>query len=315
VYFNTFATGTESLDLTESEEFASLVQSASDLGMKLDLPVRYGSRNVVVNGIRLHLLEWGDPAAPPVLLLHGGNQTAHSWDLVSLNLAKHYHVVAAAQRGHGDSEWPRDGDTSHQTMAQDALALIDTLGFEKPAVIAHSMGGIVAMNLLTRSDVASRLVIVDISPEPPSPGDGRNRIQEFVRSAREFDSVDDYVDRVSAYEPYRKREHILRTMRYNLMQRQDGKLVSKQYPRVMRPPEGADVRAFRGVALEDMGLIKCPVLVLRGADSNILSPGAAERFVNTLADGRLVTVPNCAHNVHTQNTAGFLAAVLPFLAQ
>ena len=40
-----------------------------------------------------------------MLLLHGGNQSAHSWDLVSLHLADRYHVFALDQRGHGDSDW------------------------------------------------------------------------------------------------------------------------------------------------------------------------------------------------------------------
>src|SRR5688572_10002059 len=109
-YFNTFAPGLASLDMTRTDEFASLVSSAHDLGIRVPAAVRYVSRNIVVNGLRFHFLEWGDPAAPPVLFLHGGNQTAHSWDLVSLALADRYHVIALDQRGHGDTEWPRDGE-------------------------------------------------------------------------------------------------------------------------------------------------------------------------------------------------------------
>ena len=52
-----------------------------------------------------HLLEWGSPSLPHLLLLHGGNQSAHSWDLVSLHLADRFHIIALDQRGHGDSEW------------------------------------------------------------------------------------------------------------------------------------------------------------------------------------------------------------------
>jgi pimeloyl-ACP methyl ester carboxylesterase len=45
----------------------------------------------------------------------------------------------------------------------------------------------------------------------------------------------------------------------------------------------------------------------------VLLPDAAERFAVALPDGRLVTVPDCSHNVHSQNTLGFLSAVTPFL--
>ena len=57
-----------------------------------------------------------------------------------------------------------------------------------------------------------------------------------------------------------------------------------------------------------------PVLLIRGGESDILEADAAERFVTSLPDGRLVTVPNVGHNVHGGNTAGFLEAINPFLA-
>ena len=56
-----------------------------------------------------------------------------------------------------------------------------------------------------------------------------------------------------------------------------------------------------------------PVLLVRGERSNILAPDAAERFRDALPQGRLVTVPNCGHNVHGQNTLGFIAALAEFL--
>jgi pimeloyl-ACP methyl ester carboxylesterase len=59
----------------------------------------------------------------------------------------------------------------------------------------------------------------------------------------------------------------------------------------------------------------CPVLLVRGADSPILEPGAAIRFISALPDAKLVTVPACGHNVHMQNPSGFLAAVRPFLEE
>ena len=56
-----------------------------------------------------------------------------------------------------------------------------------------------------------------------------------------------------------------------------------------------------------------PVLIVRGEQSNVLEPAAAERFASALPNGTLVTVPNCGHNVHSQNTVGFLEAIQPFL--
>ena len=56
-----------------------------------------------------------------------------------------------------------------------------------------------------------------------------------------------------------------------------------------------------------------PALVVRGGDSNVLTVEGAERFAGALPRGRLVTVPDCGHNVHGQNTPGFIEAVRPFV--
>ena len=98
------------------------------------------------------------------------------------------------------------------------------------------------------------------------------------------------------------------------MQRADGKYVSKSdYVPRGRPLDESQARLER-ITLEDVQAIAQPVLVVRGAHSNILAPDAAERFIAALPNGRLVTVPESGHNVHGQNTPGFLEAVRPFLA-
>ncbi len=183
----------------------------------------YWSRNVVLRQQRFHFLEWGEPAAPPILLLHGGHQSAHSWDLVSLSLARRYRVLALDQRGHGDSEWSRDVDYSNHTMALDAASFIAALGLQRPAVIGHSMGGRNAM-LLARHDPSclGALVVVDVGPEISEAG--RQAIGAFVRASQEFDELEDFVASVRRYDPYRSREHIERTVKYNMLRRADGKV-------------------------------------------------------------------------------------------
>lgn len=311
MYLNTFAPGQEPLDMTATDEFASLCASAADLGIEARLPVRFVSRNVVLNGLRFHMLEWGEPDAPDLLLLHGGNQTAHSWDLVSLALADRFHIVALDQRGHGDSEWPRDGEASPQAMADDARRLIELLDLRRPIVMGHSMGGLVTMTLLlAHPAIAQRIVLVDIGPEIAEVG--TRQIRDFIQSAAEFASLDEFIERVTAYDPYRSPEHITRTARYNLMQRADGKYVSKHDLRRRFAAADGTPTPPRP-SLEQVRVIPCPVLVVRGGNSRVLAPDAATRFAAALPQGQLVTVPDCGHNVHSQNTAGFLAAVQPFL--
>jgi esterase len=180
MYLNQFSHTTEPLDMTRTEEFESLLASATDLRIEHAANVRYISRNIVLRQLRFHLLEWGEPDAPPIVLLHGGHQSAHSWDLVSLHLAQRYHVLALDQRGHGDSEWARDVSYTNHEMSLDGEAFIGAMGLQRPLLMGHSMGGRNAMLLTRRNPTLLRaLVIVDVGPEVSDRG--RAVIAGFVR--------------------------------------------------------------------------------------------------------------------------------------
>ncbi len=308
MYLNDFAEGLEPRDMSRSDEFASLLASASDLGIPHEPGVRYASAQTIVRHQRFHYLEWGAPQHPPVLLLHGGNQSAHSWDLVSLHLADRYRVVAPDQRGHGDSEWSRESDYTLGALARDAAALIRERGMQRPIIVGHSMGGMVALLLAKfHPELPRALVIVDVGPEIS--GRGTGSIRDFVERNVEFDDPEEFLDQVVKYDPFRKREHMARTLKYNLLRRADGKYISKHDRRRLADPFGSE-----RVTLDCLRPFDFPVLVVRGAESTVLEPDAADRFARALPHGRLVTIPACGHNVHSQNTPGFLAGIAPFLA-
>lgn len=313
MYLNSFAADAAGLDMTGTEEFRSLLASAGDLGIPHSPAVPYRSGNIVLRQMRFHFLEWGSPDAPPVVLLHGGHQSCHSWDLVSLHLAQKYRVLALDQRGHGDSEWARDVEYSNHTMSLDAEAFITTLGLQRPVLIGHSMGGRNAMLLAHRNAALLRaLVIVDVGPELSDKG--RQAIAGFVRENQEFNDLEHFVESVRKYDPYRSREHIERTVKYNMLQRADGKFISKcdYNPRRLGLLHGRGLQD--NLTLDDVRGFDLPALLVRGANSTILEADAADRFAAAMPQGRLVTVPDCGHNVHGQNTKGFIAALGPFLA-
>jgi len=313
MYLNRFADTTDPLDMTETEEFRLLLASAADLGIAHTPDVAYRSCNIVLRQMRFHYLEWGAPEAPPIVLLHGGHQSAHSWDLVSLHLARHFRVLALDQRGHGDSEWARDVSYSNHEMSLDAEAFITALGLQRPIVMGHSMGGRNAMLLTRRNQSLLRaLVIVDVGPEVSDRG--RAVIAGFVRDNEEFDDLEHFVRNVQQYDPYRSRAHIERTVKYNMLQRADGKFVSKcdANPRRLGVVRGTG--PLENITLDDARRFELSVLLVRGADSRILTPEAAERFRDALPHGALATVANCGHNVHGQNTKGFIEVVGDFLS-
>src|SRR5262249_44030396 len=154
----------------------------------------------------------------------------------------------------------------------------------------------------------------DVGPELSAAG--RNVVRDFVVHNIEFDDVEVFLDNVVRYDPFRSRDHVARTVKYNLLVRADGKYVSKADHRRSggTAADGSSTRAMEPVTLEDVKSIDCPVLLARGAKSQVLLADAAERFVEALPNGRLVTVADVGHNVHGGNTPGFLDAIRPFLA-
>jgi pimeloyl-ACP methyl ester carboxylesterase len=63
----------------------------------------------IVNGLRIHYLEWGTQGKPPLLLLHGIARVAHSFDHAAPHFESRYRVIAVDMRGHGDSDWDPQG--------------------------------------------------------------------------------------------------------------------------------------------------------------------------------------------------------------
>ena len=120
-------------------------------------------RVAVASGVELHAEVWkGEPAAAPVVLVHGLASNLRLWDGVAERLhAEGHTVVAIDQRGHGRSDAP---DTGYQidTAVADLLALIEALGLERPLIAGQSWGGSVVLELAWRHPKSARgIVCVD----------------------------------------------------------------------------------------------------------------------------------------------------------
>lgn len=268
-------------------------------------------RDAVVDlrGLALHYLDWGTDGLPPLVCLHGITQTAHSWDEVAPALARTHHVHALDQRGHGDSAWAPDHDYRVETQSRDVEEFLRVVVGAPAVLVALSMGGLNAMTLAARAPHPVRaLVIVDIAPKVERRG--VDHIRQFVTANDELDTFEEFVARAHAFNPRRSIENIRDRLRHNLRQVPSGRWTWKYDPALRDPGRAAgDVSAL----WERVATIRCPVLVVRGAESDVLAPETAARL-GGLVHAEVRTVPGAGHSVMGDNPSGFLAAVAPFLA-
>ena len=292
----------------------SLYEAARAMGVSFTNETVPQDRYVDANGLKLHYLEWGDPAGPPMMLLHGFAQTCHSWDFVALSFSDKYRVIALDQRGHGDSEWAPDGDYTPETQQKDIAAVVDGLGLNDFVLMGLSMGG---RNSFTyagnHTEKIKALVIVDAGPQNMRAGSGN--IRNFVQQEDELDSVAAFVDRVLKYNPRRDPVQVRGSIIHNLKELPSGKWTWK-YDKILRSQDrkiGSDPEMEKRLwsYLEN---IQCPVLVVRGGASDIMALETAESMRARIPNARLTTVEGAGHLVMGDRPAGFQKAVTDFLA-
>ena len=252
-------------------------------------------------GIQLHSIHWGRPSRPPLVLLHGGGANAHWWDHVAPAFADDFHVVALDFRGHGDSEHPDFAEVG--AFQWDLEALLQHLGGEA-VLIGHSMGAAVALEHAAHRGGVRALVAIDLAR---GSGPRTRRAARLALAARQsYDTRERAIERFQFLPPAPRASEELRrhVAEHSVTALADGRFSFKFDPRWFglpprpRPP------------LEQ---VKCPVLLLRGSESTLLSTEGAAKLVAELPDAFLVEIEGAGHNVHIERGSEVISAVREFL--
>lgn len=271
----------------------------------------FTERSVRVNGLTLHYLDWGPADAPPVVLLHGITGHARVWDHLAERLVPDRRVLALDQRGHGDSDPAPDDDYRVSTMADDVAAFAGSLQLDRFALLGHSMGGRIAIQYAAaHAGRLERLIIVDIGPDIELAG--LQRVRDMMsHSPERIESEEWAVEYIRSGNPLQDVDLLRQRVHHGLKRLPDGELTWK-YAKGLRDM----MRAGRRDAVdlwEPLARIPCPTLVVRGAESDILSPEVAKKMIERLPDGRLVEIPGAAHTVPADRPDDFVGHVRAFL--
>ena len=298
--------------MLETEAIDHLRDAAEAAGLPDVEVVAPTQFDVRLDDMQIHVLDWGGPGEP-IVLLHGGGLTAHTWDLVCLQLRPRYRCVAPDLRGHGDSSWSSSADYRLDAYRADVEGLVDYLGLERFVLVGMSLGGATAIHFAGRhAEKLSALVLVDVGPQM-SGGAGRERLRNFSAQPP-LPSVDAFVERAMTFNPRRKPELLRRSLLHNLRQDDNGMWVWKYDPRRMAPT-GADP-ARRGEAMwASVERISCPTLVVKGAQSELFMASDAEALVNRLPSPEFVQIEGAGHTVQGDQPRALAEAVQAFLAR
>jgi pimeloyl-ACP methyl ester carboxylesterase len=296
-----------------SDQLQHLHHAAKIAGVDIRDPGLPQTRDIVANGVRLHLLEWGPALAPTIVLLHGGSLTAHTWDLTCASLSPEYHCLAVDLRGHGDSEWPPDSDYRLTVMAKDIVELIAQECPTPPVLIGMSLGGLTAIQLAGGTDTAlAGLVIVDVGPEVRF--EGARSILAFTATDQEMPAVEDFVEKAMRFNPGRRPELLRRSLLHNLRPLPNGHWTWKWDPRRMKNADYEAMARDHAALWDIVANIETPALVVRGGRSPVFTAEDAERLTSALPTATSVVVEDAGHTVQGDNAKGFLDVLRPFLS-
>lgn len=258
-------------------------------------------------------IDWPADTGRAVLMIHGFNVQAHTWDPVAQALAGRAHFICPDLRGHGRSAWSEDGYRA-QDFADDLVELMAHLGIDGCDVVGHSLGARVALAFCDRwPGTVGRLVLSDGGPEHCQAGALRGAAKGAERLARHgFSSPEDalafYEEAHPAWHPVFRELHVQHQLKRNWA----GKLVERSDPQLYWVTRGPGLKdnAYLWQCAERL---RCPSLLMWGATSAYFDAELVERyrarFGGEFHDRRFQT----GHYVPREDPAGFCAALADFL--
>lgn len=241
-------------------------------------------------------------SGPPVLLLHGLGSSSADWDFQRPAFERAHRVIVADVAGHGRS--PRRRGATVESMAADVETLLTTLGEPPVHVVGLSLGGCVALALALAAPARVRSLTLVNAFARLRPVDPRRALTLLTRLALLATAP---METVAA--------HVAR----GLFPRADqAPLYRRAVASLGRTPRRNYLAAIRALARFDvvgrLGAVRCPTLIVAGADDRTVPLAARERLARGIPGARLVVVPESGHATPIDQPEIFNRTVLDFIA-
>jgi pimeloyl-ACP methyl ester carboxylesterase len=257
-----------------------------------------------LNGRGLHRMsywEWGDTANPAVLVcLHGLTRQGRDFDALARTMVDRYRVVCPDVVGRGRSDWLKDPmGYGLPLYVADMVSLLARLNAQTVHCLGTSMGGLIAMGLAALDGTpVTKLVLNDIGPRVDPAG--LARIGGYVGQIRRWNTLDEAADAIWAistgFGPHTREQWLALT---EPQLKTDGDaLVPRSDPDIAVPFKAItpDMAAAGEVALwHTFDRVRCPTLLLRGAESDLLARATAQEMGTRGPRPKLVEFSGVGH--------------------
>jgi 3-oxoadipate enol-lactonase len=270
-----------------------------------------------VDSIELYYEEHG--SGDPLLLIMGLAADSTAWMFQVPDFAKRYRTIVFDNRGVGRSSKPSGPYTIHQ-MADDAAALLETLGIRRAHVVGVSMGGMISQELALRHPARVRgLVLACTYPEPDAEAE-RQRAFSIARFGGQVTAAGETRIDVSAIDPLMLLQHLLpRVFNQSFIDRELPKLLqifggALQWGFSMEAILGQVEAVMGHRATDRLHQIAAPTLVITGDADLLVSPANSDILARTIPGAKLVKVPGGSHGFNFETPDVFNREVLDFLA-
>ena len=270
--------------------------------------------------LRLLYVDWGNEEAPPMLLVHGGQDHCRNWDWVAEDLRDDYHIIAPDLRGHGDSQWSMGGSYTMPEYIYDMAHLVDQKNMAPVNIISHSLGGMIGLQYagLYPEKVKSIVAIEGLGASPLMLAKTENKsVNEKLadwsyklrdisgRTPRRYKSLEDAFARMQAENPHLSEEQARHLTVHGVNQNEDGTFSWKfdNYVRIFKP---------LGLSPEEIrhlwSRITCPTLLVRGTESWASNPIEDGR-ITSFQNANVVNIEGAGHWAHHDRLEMFLELV------
>lgn len=258
-----------------------------------------------LEGRTLRYLDWGNPGATPLVLVHGLSSAARAWSRVAEHFADRYHVIALDQRGHGDSDWVPADTYDTDSYVADLEAFVDALGLERFVLVGHSMGGHNAIAYTARHP--ERVICALANDIPPALDRDPTASAASFPGGRHpvYASIEDWIEQQRPTAPFTP-EHILRFSGESRLKPVEGGLTPKYDP-------AASIHWRPKDLWNEARSITRPILFIRGGRSTVLSAQTLQDMDMQVEPARSITLEKSGHNTFFDMEHEFLAVLSDFL--